>query len=136
LDREHLARQPQNIKGIKLIDRIDNLDECLRDIQSGVHWDLTFHQTYANESELLLLEALKGTDLDLEVEMIESIAALREAVTTWLGRKAVTVVEIMKLLCNDDSSLKAFGMVSSEARFKIMLDLAEVLKVALVGRRL
>ena len=64
IDREHLARQSNEVKLIKLCDRIDNL----RDLEdSGAPQD--FIRKYRAESLLLLDEALSGVDDGLEAEV-------------------------------------------------------------------
>ena len=69
-DREHLQVIPHEAKLIKLCDRIDNLGEM-------GNAPLDFLDTYAAESELLLTEALNGTDAGLESELAASIAQVR-----------------------------------------------------------
>ena len=65
MDRQHLRSQPVEVKRIKLIDRIDNLAETLFDSMNGYAEDYDFQALYLAES-LQLLDALHGTDVDLE----------------------------------------------------------------------
>lgn len=65
LDREHYKRVSHEAKIIKLIDRIDNLNEIPHDTNFT-------KELYAPES-LLLLHTLKGTDKQLENELEQII---------------------------------------------------------------
>lgn len=78
MDRKHLAVCPKNVKLIKLFDRIDNLHEFTNDALLGIEPDIDFLLLYADESEMLLHEALRGTDLELEEELAAAINKLRE----------------------------------------------------------
>jgi (p)ppGpp synthase/HD superfamily hydrolase len=60
MDRRHIATCSRQVRMIKLADRTDNL----REVRAGSE----FATLYAAESRLLL-EALAGTDRELEVEM-------------------------------------------------------------------
>ena len=73
MDREHLAKAPYGAKLVKLADRLDNLREMVED--SEVPGD--FRRMYADETELLLDEALKRTDVALENELRGLIERLR-----------------------------------------------------------
>ncbi len=75
-DRDHLKGTSMAVKTIKLIDRIDNLTECLSDIYSGRGKSAEFCVLYCQESELLLTEALAGTNADLEIEFQVAIDLL------------------------------------------------------------
>jgi len=77
IDREHLRRCPQRVKRIKLVDRIDNLQEILHDLRHGLSKRHKFAAMYAGESELLLKESLTGADSTLEQELAQTIADLR-----------------------------------------------------------
>lgn len=72
MDREHIAKASQEARVIKLLDRIDNLNEM-------VGCDPQFAVKYAEESRLLL-KALRRTDESLEDELAQAIAALVETV--------------------------------------------------------
>lgn len=61
-DREHLARAPDEVKIIKLLDRIDNL----RDLERA---PVDFKKKYAEES-ILLTETIGHVDPDLDAELI------------------------------------------------------------------
>ena len=76
IDREHLAGYAVRVKRIKLVDRIDNVDESITDLSLGYDHDVAFNQLYASESELLLTEALRGADPELEMELSRSIQRL------------------------------------------------------------
>lgn len=78
IDRIHIKGIGRNSKIIKLIDRIDNLNECIIDVSMGVDKNLDFNLLFADESELLLASALSGTDLGLEAELMQVILKLRE----------------------------------------------------------
>ena len=65
MDREHIAAAGLNARRIKLLDRIDNLREM-----SGCEDD--FLTVYQRESQLLL-DALRGTDTELEDELLAVI---------------------------------------------------------------
>lgn len=77
MDRVRLAAQPVNIKRIKLVDRTENLLETIDDILAGRDKDYKFGRLYADESELLLNESLRGADNILENELAEVIHNLR-----------------------------------------------------------
>ena len=62
IDREHLKTCNRQVKITKLIDRIDNLNELITDIQTNTFTDREFGLLYAHESELLLEEALTNID--------------------------------------------------------------------------
>jgi (p)ppGpp synthase/HD superfamily hydrolase len=79
MDRNHLADCSRNIKIIKLVDRIDNLNEMLEDLLIGRETRYRFLITYCNESQALVNEALYGVDMDLEMELNEAIKLLRAA---------------------------------------------------------
>jgi len=64
IDRRHLVGASWKARAIKLIDRIDNLRECLDDPQTPPD----FLKLYRQES-MLLLEVLRGTDEALELEL-------------------------------------------------------------------
>ena len=64
IDREHLAQQSDEVKLIKLCDRIDNLRES---IEANAPQD--FMKKYRAESLLLLEEALSGVNDVLEAEV-------------------------------------------------------------------
>lgn len=68
MDRDHIASAPKKIKIIKLLDRIDNLNEI------DPHDD--FCRVYCEES-LLLAEVLKDADEPLYVELMNRIAFLQ-----------------------------------------------------------
>lgn len=71
LDRKHLSEvDDDNVKLIKLIDRIDNLKEMV-----GAETD--FKSLYASES-FLLVKVLKGTHKILEKELTEAASKLLE----------------------------------------------------------
>ncbi len=69
MDRERLSDCSSAVKIIKLMDRIDNLNEM-----SGAPAD--FLRVYLTESRLLLDEALRGTDAGLEAELSDVIDRL------------------------------------------------------------
>lgn len=79
MDREHLAHVSREARLIKLADRVDNLREL-----TGA--PVRFIETYTAESELLL-QALAGTDDQLEWELAAEIRHLR-VTTNESGRKA------------------------------------------------
>lgn len=68
--REKIKAISWEAKLIKLIDRIDNLNE--------LDWADGFSQVYARESLLLLDEALVGTDSELEEELRNIILDILE----------------------------------------------------------
>lgn len=72
MDREHVANASLWAKKIKLLDRIDNLP-----VGMAVS-DPEFARKYVPESRLLL-EVLKGTDKELEQELLRAIEALETA---------------------------------------------------------
>jgi len=77
IDRDHLAKCPRRVKRIKLVDRIDNVEESIVDLSLGLDKSTKFNEIYANESEQLLTEALCGADVELETELARSIQNLR-----------------------------------------------------------
>jgi len=77
MDREHLAKCARRVKRIKLVDRIDNLEESILDLTLHNDRNYTFNEQYAAESELLLNEALRGADPELELELERCIQTLR-----------------------------------------------------------
>lgn len=81
IDRRHLMIARKDSKIIKLIDRADNLQESVSDIQKGVETRLDFAALYADESQLLLDEVLKGTHPELEGELQSSIVVLKAVIT-------------------------------------------------------
>jgi (p)ppGpp synthase/HD superfamily hydrolase len=78
MDRMHMKHCPQNIKGIKLIDRDENIMEFTTDLRCGFEKRIDFLQKYCDESMLLLNEALRGADHVLEVQLYDSIQILRK----------------------------------------------------------
>jgi hypothetical protein len=68
--RQHLRKAPREAKMIKLLDRISNLNDM-----KGA--DPKFQRLYARESELLLDEALEGTDDKLEQELKDAIGQVQ-----------------------------------------------------------
>jgi hypothetical protein len=68
--REKLRKAPREAKMIKLLDRISNLNDM-----KGA--DPKFQRLYAKESELLLSEALEGTDEKLEEELRKAIGQVQ-----------------------------------------------------------
>lgn len=78
IDREHLATCSEHVKTIKLIDRIDNVNEFIMDALLGLEQRHDFLRKYADESELLLKEALTGVNPDLEIELAAAIKRLRD----------------------------------------------------------
>ena len=77
IDREHLAKCPRRVKRIKLVDRIDNIEESILDLSLHIDRNIGFNELYADESELLLKEALQGADTELETELVAAISRLR-----------------------------------------------------------
>lgn len=71
-DRDHISQQSRQVKIIKLIDRIDNLNEMSL-AESGFIWK------YCRESRLLA-EVLKDADLELYNELIQTIENLEKSV--------------------------------------------------------
>lgn len=69
MDRDHISKAPDDIKRIKLIDRIDNLREM-------GEADTDFLKLYLDETSLLL-ESINLTD-DLSIELQNLIYDLRE----------------------------------------------------------
>lgn len=86
MERNFLNRARPESKRIKLLDRIDNLQELLRDMQLGLNNDYRFNALYLDESMLLLDEALRGTDPDLEAELVSTINASQAWITQRLAR--------------------------------------------------
>ncbi len=82
LDRAGMASRTPNVKIIKLIDRIDNVNEFIMDYVLGLFGDPWFLRQYADESELLLKEALTGVNQDLELELADAIKRLRDWLPT------------------------------------------------------
>lgn len=70
LDREHIAKAIRPVQVIKLIDRLDNLEE-FRPEQDPKFCDL-----YCDESELLL-QVIGGADVDLAQKIANRIGLLR-----------------------------------------------------------
>lgn len=70
LDREHIARVSVEAKRIKMLDRIDNLNDM-----NGSEKD--FAMLYAEESKLLA-EAIGDADRDLKKELMTIIGRLKE----------------------------------------------------------
>ena len=64
MDRDHLAKAPEYVKIIKLLDRIDNLEDM-----SGA--DLKFSELYRAETRLLA-EAIGSVDPELSYDMLEA----------------------------------------------------------------
>lgn len=77
MDRAHMRVCPKNVKIIKLIDRIDNLNEFANDTLLGLERRPDFLLKYCDESEMMLQEALHGADPELELELAEAIKTLR-----------------------------------------------------------
>ena len=82
IDREHLAKCPRRVKRIKLVDRIDNIEESILDLSQHVDRNYRFNEIYADESELLLKEALQGADTELETELATAIGRLHHTCRT------------------------------------------------------
>lgn len=78
IDREHLQKASWEARRIKLVDRIDNVQETTRNINAHIVANLEFPNLYAEESQALL-EVLKGTDTELENTLEQSIIDLRHA---------------------------------------------------------
>lgn len=76
IDRRHLSFARPEVKGMKLLDRIDNLQELMSDIERGLERDLEFAGIYVVESRQLLEEVLTGVDEALEQELDSTIKAL------------------------------------------------------------
>ena len=76
IDRRHLSFARAEVKRIKLIDRTDNLQELLTDIQCGRETALGFAAMYVVESRQLLEESLTGVDQALEAKLDSPIKAL------------------------------------------------------------
>ena len=72
-----LIASPFVVRAIKLIDRIDNIREMMDDLRAGLATDHTFQALYADESKALL-DALKGTDPELENELQSVINSYRK----------------------------------------------------------
>jgi len=83
MERQFLSRARKESKRIKLLDRIDNLQESLLDMQRGLDVNYKFNALYVTESRLLLEEALRGSDPDLEEELMSTI----EFVGKWILTK-------------------------------------------------
>ena len=77
LDRDHLESCGPEVKLIKLIDRIDNLEETINDLRIAAADNYRFSVLYAEES-LLLAQALRGTDRLLETELVTTSLLLVE----------------------------------------------------------
>lgn len=78
MDREWLALQPNEVKVIKLIDRIDNVNESSNDLLIGLDSDLKFNLLYSDESQELLEKALFDSSKKLITELEEAIKRLRK----------------------------------------------------------
>lgn len=81
LERNFMARARKEAKCIKLLDRLDNLQESLRDMQLGLDVNYKFNALYLDESMLLLDEALAGTNAALEAELVSTINASQAWIT-------------------------------------------------------
>ena len=79
VDREHLATREKDVQRIKLVDRIDNVNEFARDAQAGVETRHDFLLLYCKESEQLR-DVLEHADPDLAMELSLAIASLRQVV--------------------------------------------------------
>ena len=82
MDREHLAKQEVEVRRIKLVDRIDNLAETFHSDMIGLATDFEFQNTYIDES-LALMEALRGTDKDLE----NRLGDIADLLSEWIDRR-------------------------------------------------
>ena len=74
IDRERLKNVSWEARLIKLVDRLDNI----RDTNSDPETPKDFDTMYRQES-LLLLDVLKGTDIELEAELAIAIKGKPEA---------------------------------------------------------
>jgi guanosine-3',5'-bis(diphosphate) 3'-pyrophosphohydrolase len=74
IDRERLKNTPWEARLIKLADRLDNI----RDINGDSETPKDFDTMYRRET-LLLLDVLKGTDIELEAELAEAVDTKSEA---------------------------------------------------------
>lgn len=77
IDRDKIAKCPQPIKGIKLIDRDENIIEFTNDFRLGADLTVDFLNKYCDESMLLLNEALRGADDTVASQLYDSIQTLR-----------------------------------------------------------
>ena len=68
MDRDYLVRAPWEVRFIKLADRLDNVREMNADPKTPVDFDTLYRQ-----ESLLLLDALRGTDEEIENELIGQI---------------------------------------------------------------
>lgn len=68
MDRNYLAKASWEVRFVKLADRLDNIREMNADPKTPVDFDTLYRQ-----ESLLLLDALKGTDKEIENELIEQI---------------------------------------------------------------
>ena len=84
MERGHLARARRESKRIKLLDRIDNLQEVLCDMQRGVNTSYSHSALYVAESRQLLEDSLRGADAALEEELMSTI----EFVGKWMQQQA------------------------------------------------
>lgn len=73
MDRQHIANVDHPWKVVKLIDRIDNLSDLWIDRELVKQ---SFLRLYAEESRLLLEEAFKNVDPELEAELDALIGQL------------------------------------------------------------
>jgi (p)ppGpp synthase/HD superfamily hydrolase len=78
ISREFLSAQDNEIKRIKMLDRIDNLTEMVTDMHSGVMRELDFAEKYTNEAELLG-DVLKIADGKLYDELMDVVRRTRNA---------------------------------------------------------
>lgn len=80
IDRMYLLHQPYRVKLIKLIDRLDNLQEM------APEEDPEFAILYSDESVLLVEKALHGTNAYLEEAIMKLAKQLRDRAQIKLGR--------------------------------------------------
>lgn len=77
MDRDKIAQCPQPIKGIKLIDRDENIIEFTNDFRLGADLTPQFLNMYCDESMLMLNEALRGADDTVAAQLYDNIQTLR-----------------------------------------------------------
>jgi len=77
-DREKLAMASREAKIIKLVDRIDNLNETISDMEGGYDTDAKFAKLYAHESLQLLEDSLVMTHNELEAELRDVITRVHK----------------------------------------------------------
>lgn len=77
IDREHLATREKNVQRIKLVDRIDNVNEFAQDTLAGAETRRDFLLLYCTESEQLR-NVLEHADPDLAMELSLAIGGLRQ----------------------------------------------------------